>query len=305
MRNMLIFLIPLTIFNILIWLFFVYRERSSKRMQHSYTIMRMFIRDVNFKTATDLIRYFSNIYKDVSGNDIYCIFKNVYLPAGTIEFFKNGTLVAKKKEIEAENEVSSLNRIVLLSNVSFFVNQEKEVFSEIGELLKLLFTAAINYDFLYTQAGTDQLTQLHNRLALDTYTSEIYPILMETGRDVSFVMMDVDEFKKFNDTYGHDIGDVILQRVAGAIKKNIKASDFPFRFGGDEMAIIVEGDEGVTEKIVSRIRSTLAESSRDYSISISVGIATAKKGEAFETMRRKADEKLYNEKNSKKKEVTV
>lgn len=96
--------------------------------------------------------------------------------------------------------------------------------------------AAMN-EALFAQARTDPLTGLANRLSL----SEDLPALVESMKDgmtYSAIMCDIDFFKLFNDTYGHQAGDAALRKVAGTLKANLRASDRVYRYGGEEFLVI-------------------------------------------------------------------
>jgi len=293
----------LIFFNLLLISLLVDSKNKQRSLSKSYSTLRMFVRNVNFRTSPDLIKYVSSVFLQYANSDIYFTYKNIYVPSGFVEVFKDGELSGQKRDAEVENLLYNHMKIVILPNIVVFYEEDNGFFKDIIELLKLLFTSSINYDILYSQAGIDELTQLHNRLALEAYVKEIYPILSES-RTISFIMCDVDEFKHFNDVYGHDAGDIILQRVSGAIRKNIKASDFAFRFGGDEMAVIVEGDKFAALKIAKRIANSLSENG-DYRITLSVGIAEARKQVAFEALKKKADEALYRAKKAGRNKIIL
>jgi diguanylate cyclase len=117
-------------------------------------------------------------------------------------------------------------------------------------------------------------------------------------------MFDVDDFKKFNDEYGHETGDIVLQRVAGAIRKNIKSSDFAFRFGGDEMAVVIEGDKYTAAKVAKRIVSSLQDNN-DLKVTLSIGIAESEPEIDFDTLKRRADAALYAAKEKGKNKIVL
>lgn len=104
------------------------------------------------------------------------------------------------------------------------------------------------------QAATDGLTGLHNHRSLqETLTREV-DRSVRYGRSVAVLMMDIDGFKLFNDTHGHQAGDVVLRRVAEVLTKTFRASDFVGRYGGDEfMAILPETGRESAMSIAGRI----------------------------------------------------
>jgi len=271
-------------------------------LRNSYTTLRTFVKNVSFKTSIDLIKYVSESFFSMAGEDIYVLYRNIYMAPEYVQLFKNGKFVGQIREQAVENDLANLQHIVINNSVSIYT-EHPQFFKDTMYLLDTLFTAAMNYDELYSKSGIDALTGLHNRAAFEAYKKEVYPFLVQSG-SVSFIMFDVDKFKEFNDTFGHDVGDIVLKRVAGAISKSIKRTDFAFRFGGDEMGVIIKGDAKTAKEVAERIRSELKRHS-DYRITLSIGIAEAKDKESFEHLQGRADAALYESKNKGRDAVTV
>jgi len=104
-----------------------------------------------------------------------------------------------------------------------------EFFNLVGKFVSLLgLTFAVMYE---EDANIDPLTKVLSRRSLEFILSSQFHIL-------SIAMVDIDDFKKINDTYGHQIGDCVLRKVAGFIQENLRKSDFIFRYGGEEFLII-------------------------------------------------------------------
>lgn len=144
------------------------------------------------------------------------------------------------------------------------------------------------------EAETDSLTGLLNRGAYDK-------ILDKVGGNVVLILADVDMFKEVNDTYGHEIGDHVLQKVANAIKGQFRATDYACRIGGDEFAVVMTDIEGTSRETISqklkRIASVLADTSDGLpSTTLSMGVAMCTEATQKETLYRAADESLYEAK---------
>lgn len=145
-------------------------------------------------------------------------------------------------------------------------------------------------------ANHDRLTGLYNRAAY-----EIIQESLELNKVYMF-MIDIDHFKDVNDTYGHEIGDRILIKAAGIIKKNFRSDDFVCRLGGDEFLVFMV-NAGEEQKLlagakIDRINAALSASADGLPpVSVSVGIAFGKDAADFRDLFEKADKALYGTKH--------
>lgn len=150
---------------------------------------------------------------------------------------------------------------------------------------------------------TDHLTRLYSRSYLDDKMSQS----MEVDEEGTFILIDIDNFKKVNDTYGHQVGDDILIQVANLIQHNIRDTDIGARWGGEEMAIYLPSiplETGVM--IAERLKDTVGKESNPI-VTISCGVSYWAK-EQFDNVKavfKRADEALYMAKNSGKNRVNV
>lgn len=161
---------------------------------------------------------------------------------------------------------------------------------------------AIRYESL-----TDELTTLNNRKHFEVSLEKIIDQAKESGRSFALLMTDIDHFKKFNDTYGHQTGDQVLRLVALAVKQNIKTQDVACRYGGEEFSIILpqsnlEEAAQIGERIRSAVMSKeLVKRSTGENlgrVTISVGIATFDEMDSAHSVVSRADEALYAAKNA-------
>ncbi|MCX5962608.1 MAG: GGDEF domain-containing protein [Cyanobacteria bacterium] len=136
---------------------------------------------------------------------------------------------------------------------------------------------------LESLATLDGLTQISNRRRFDEFLQHTWLMTMRDGREMSVILCDVDYFKNYNDTYGHQAGDVCLQQVAKAIQKTVQRSgDLVARYGGEEFVIVLantdaEGAVSLAERVKSAIASLkILHSTSDVSsyVTISMGICT-------------------------------
>jgi diguanylate cyclase (GGDEF)-like protein len=124
-------------------------------------------------------------------------------------------------------------------------------------------------------SSTDSLTGLYNRRALDERLKAEFERARRYQLDLSFLMLDVDRFKQFNDRYGHPAGDAMLRQVAGALQHNARAQDFVARYGGEEFSMILPntGREAALA-IAERLRHLVAGLAQLTPVTVSIGIAS-------------------------------
>jgi diguanylate cyclase (GGDEF)-like protein len=149
-------------------------------------------------------------------------------------------------------------------------------------------------------AWTDSLTGLYNR----HFFNEMLPREIERanryGNQLSVLLLDIDGFKKYNDTYGHLKGDTVLRTIGRVFTTQLRVSDTIARFGGDEFVVILpETNRSKAIAIASRIRNAVAQQSfGDVSLSVSIGVASFRVGMTPEQLLDEADQEMYRRKHS-------
>lgn len=153
------------------------------------------------------------------------------------------------------------------------------------------------------RAQTDSMTNLLNYQGIQDAISNALPCLTQKG---AFLFLDMDDFKKINDTFGHDMGDQVLIAVANVLKENIRATDFAGRVGGDEFVIFLNNIPNIKKaeecalRICQQINS-LSFGENDISLSSSIGIAMVPdSGTDYITLMKNADQKVYSAKSEGK-----
>lgn len=187
------------------------------------------------------------------------------------------------------------------------------------ESLALQIAAALQNAHLYELAMVDGLTQLFVRRYFDARIEEEIERSRRYGSPFSVVMLDVDNFKKLNDEYGHLVGDRVLRAIANVIKAQMRGVDTAARYGGEEMAVILPRTEMVgAYNLAERIREAIADlrittdpdgdvPARSLTVTASLGIAAFPESKATngEDLVRRADRALYRAKKTGKNRVEL
>lgn len=155
----------------------------------------------------------------------------------------------------------------------------------------------------------DPLTGLYNRKFLMEKWNHYLESHGETG--VGVLMIDIDDFKRFNDTYGHDLGDEVLQTVSKTILYQLKQKDVVIRYGGEEiLVILLDVDQESMFSVAETLRilihqSNLRDDGFEEKISVSIGASLLNQGEKIGKCITRADQALYKAKKSGKNQVQM
>jgi len=189
---------------------------------------------------------------------------------------------------------------------------------EDGALIQLAATTIIMFSHqedlevqaeqrLYASAVLDPLTGLHNRRHLDARLKSEFAFANRHGTPLSLLLIDIDHFKKVNDTYGHLGGDAALKALSDRLQRTVRIEDIVARYGGEEFAVVARGiDSAGAMLFAERIRdraSQIAVSHEDQVIkfTISVGVVTMTRERIFDSIAsllKAADDALYQAKET-------
>ena len=168
-----------------------------------------------------------------------------------------------------------------------------------------------NYQESVSMAVTDGLTKLYNRHYLDTHLKNLVRQAAEQSRALSLVIMDMDHFKKVNDTYGHASGDEVLKSLAGIIVQTIRSADLAARYGGEEFVVLMpETDAARAYEAAERLRKgvenaefVIPHPDSPIKKTISIGYATMQSNDTPESLLKRADVALYEAKDTGRNKV--
>lgn len=165
--------------------------------------------------------------------------------------------------------------------------------------------AVVRSEQMHMLAMMDDLTGVYNRRKINDLLKIFIQEFWESGKPFSIIMLDVDGLKRVNDTYGHDAGDYVLQRVAEILRLNVRETDQVGRWGGDEFFVFYpDTNAEQVRRLAKRLASAIctADFENVGQISLSLGTATSRQGDTSESLWKRADRALYIAKRSRYRE---
>ncbi len=163
-------------------------------------------------------------------------------------------------------------------------------------------------------AVTDALTGLHNRRYLDGHLAAMFSDAVRRGRHLSLLVLDIDRFKRVNDTYGHDAGDEVLREFANRIRAQTRGIDLVARYGGEEVVVALpdttfEGAHALAERIRERVEGspfTIHRGAQSIHVTVSVGVSARQAADASAgDILKRADLALYRAKEAGRNRVVA
>lgn len=193
----------------------------------------------------------------------------------------------------------SVNVEIETTELSARMNRHLERWQRLLELRK-------SKEQLQKLALTDPLTQLGNRAVFDSSINHATACMQRSASPYSLLMIDLDHFKKFNDSYGHQTGDIVLRSVADAIKTAARDADVCCRYGGEEFAVILPDTSAsnaqvLAERIhrqVSKVSNNQATGRMPITVSIGISCADPDRTEHSKQLIEEADRALYQAKDN-------
>jgi diguanylate cyclase len=204
-------------------------------------------------------------------------------------------------QVNGGEEVAAVVRSIL-SATEKVIQRNKRLETELTASTREIGTLRQNLEDTRRAALTDPLTQLANRKHFERRLDFDAKAARGSGEPLSLLLLDIDHFKRFNDTYGHPIGDEVLKVVARTLKEGLKGRDTAARYGGEEFAVILpQTDMHQAAKLGDQIRQALATKSLKNrrtgqnfgTVTMSIGVACYRAEEPLPDLIERADKALY------------
>jgi diguanylate cyclase len=223
------------------------------------------------------------------------------------ELFGN-TLEASVGSLSADSSGADIGEVVkaLAAETKKMVSQNQALHYQLESSTAEIKTLKENLEDVQKEALTDGLTGIANRKNFDISLRREAMDAMENGAPLCLIMADIDHFKNFNDTHGHQTGDHVLRFVGSMLTNSVKGQDIPARYGGEEFGIILPNTElaeamhiaDTIRQAISAKRLRKKQSGEDIGcITISMGIAQFRPGEPLNALIKRADDGLYHAKH--------
>lgn len=230
----------------------------------------------------------------------------VFMIIFTAEYFYPQLLFSYSEQIQfldrlLQTPIVLLASYLLLLQFARAYNQEK---SKLGLSTKKLRLAN---EKLQELANRDPLTQQYNRRAFDQEIRNIFKHNQHQQTDITLILFDIDNFKKINDSYGHDIGDQVLIELSNQLEAIMPESTLISRWGGDEFAVICHKSEIETQKYLDDYYQSVEALSEklEISITVSAGLSRLKADDEIKELFKRVDDILYKSKEEGKDRYTV
>lgn len=228
--------------------------------------------------------------------------------------FLNAAIADNRTQIEAINEVAGRSEAgvdprllvkTLMTELGKAATRAAKLEAQFIEKSRELDVIRDSLSQSEARARTDALTGLPNRHALEEFFRAAQTQAMEQDQPLSALLIDIDHFKRFNDNFGHGVGDQVLRLVAKALQAQVRENDLAARYGGEELIAILPGaDLAVCTAVAERIRRGIAEGKITRrstgeelpGITVSIGVGQFQLGESMEDLIDRCDRALYQAK---------
>jgi diguanylate cyclase len=228
----------------------------------------------------------------------------------------NKTLIKQSDTLSTSTDLAEVKKMVsgLVEDTRRMVEENHKLEEKLNDSSTQLQQMRQDMQNLRMEALTDSLTGIPNRKSFDIELKSRAADALEKAKPLSLMMIDIDYFKIFNDTFGHQVGDQVLRLVAKTIAEVLRPTELLARYGGEEFTVIVAGTKlRDAEKLAEKVRQKIAtkdiinqnKNEKLGRLSVSIGVAQLEPGEPLVQLIDRADRALYKAKAAGRNNVIV
>jgi len=300
--------VPPTPDNFSVW--FTYALGASIELKRAIDILIGNKRRFDSKTNDDLFNAYVGLQAS-DGRTINHASQRLQSLMISARHFLNTAIADNRSQVQAMNGVADRRdaevdprRLIesLISELEKATSRATRLETNFEEKARELDSIRDSLSKSEERAKTDTLTGLPNRRGLEEFFRVAQIAAMEQGESLSVLLLDIDHFKKFNDNFGHGVGDQVLRLMAKVLREKLREGDLPARYGGEELiAVLPRADVPVCAAVAERIRQAIAECSITRrsteevlpQMTISIGVAQFQPGESMTDLIERCDRALY------------
>jgi len=300
--------VPPTPDNFSVW--FTYALGASIELKRAIEILIGNKRRFDAKTNDDLFNAYVGLQAS-DGRTINHASQRLRTLVVSARQFLNTAIADNRSQVQAMNGVADRRdaevdprRLIesLISELEKATSRATRLETNFAEKARELDSIRDSLSKSEERAKTDTLTGLPNRRGLEEFFRVAQIAAMERGEPLSVLLIDIDHFKKFNDNFGHGVGDQVLRLMAKVLREKLRERDLPARYGGEELiAVLPSTDVTTCAAVAERIRHAIAECSITRrstdevlpQMTISIGVAQFQPGESMTDLIERCDRALY------------
>lgn len=306
--------IPLTPENYHVW--FEYFLGSNQELKASIDELiaseNSFSQEINERLYTEYLKGDKKEILQEVHKETHKIFQNIFQATlSTSDLTSNYSVKMEEysTKLDEAKDITQIQHFIvdIIKDTNDIAESSKQLNQQLEEATSQIENLNKQLEETEREVLLDALTGLNNRKAFDKKIKELFEIFKKNEGFFSVLMMDIDFFKKFNDQYGHHIGDEVLSIVGSNLKKNLKGKDFSARYGGEEFIALLPNTtlhnacvvaDQIREEI-SKKRLKIKKTGQTIgNITISMGASKIRKGDSVISVVERADAALYMAKDS-------
>lgn len=305
-------------------LWYVYFSKENPEVSHALDLLLDNGVDITDEQCAEIHNRFLSETNDAdrvknAGDRIQDTIKDINTMVGTVKettedySTKLDDVSGKLSPEMTQKEVSGVI-VDIKSNTQHMLDQNKALEMELSRSVEVMSELQDELEIVRKEAVTDGLTRIPNRKAFDQKVRELVGAHSADGDAFSLILMDIDHFKQFNDTFGHLVGDQVLRLVAKTLIDGVKGKDLASRYGGEEFAILlpetnISGAMLLADKLRKDVEAkevvNRASGEKMGRITLSAGVAEYLAEEDVASLIERADAALYSSKDKGRNQVSA